>query len=72
MIELGHMKLQYFEMRENDGHSWNISRLLLMTVASTVTTTDATKVVATVATPVGEISQPVKTQFGYHLIHRTG
>ena len=27
---------------------------------------------ATVATPVGEISQPVKTQFGYHLIHRTG
>ena len=52
MIELGHMKLQYFEMRENDGHSWNISRLLLMTVASTVTTTDATKVVATVATTV--------------------
>jgi peptidyl-prolyl cis-trans isomerase C len=27
---------------------------------------------ATVATPVGEISQPVQTQFGYHLIHRTG
>ena len=26
---------------------------------------------ATVATPVGEISQPVQTQFGYHLIHRT-
>jgi peptidyl-prolyl cis-trans isomerase C len=27
---------------------------------------------ATVSTPVGEISQPVQTQFGYHLIHRTG
>ena len=27
---------------------------------------------ATVATPVGSISQPVQTQFGYHLIHRTG
>jgi large subunit ribosomal protein L4 len=27
---------------------------------------------ATVATPVGEISQPIQTQFGYHLIHRTG
>jgi len=27
---------------------------------------------ATVATPVGEISQPVQTQFGFHLIHRTG
>lgn len=27
---------------------------------------------ATVTTPVGEISQPVQTQFGYHLIHRTG
>jgi peptidyl-prolyl cis-trans isomerase C len=27
---------------------------------------------ATVATPVGAISQPVQTQFGYHLIHRTG
>jgi peptidyl-prolyl cis-trans isomerase C len=27
---------------------------------------------ATVATPVGEISQPVQTQFGWHLIHRTG
>ena len=26
---------------------------------------------ATLATPVGEISQPVQTQFGYHLIHRT-
>ena len=26
---------------------------------------------ATVATPVGEISQPVQTQFGYHLIYRT-
>jgi peptidyl-prolyl cis-trans isomerase C len=26
---------------------------------------------ATVATPVGSISQPVQTQFGYHLIHRT-
>lgn len=25
---------------------------------------------ATMATPVGEISQPVQTQFGYHLIHR--
>jgi peptidyl-prolyl cis-trans isomerase C len=27
---------------------------------------------ATLATPVGAISQPVQTQFGYHLIHRTG
>jgi peptidyl-prolyl cis-trans isomerase C len=27
---------------------------------------------ATIATPVGSISQPVQTQFGYHLIHRTG
>jgi len=27
---------------------------------------------ATMATVVGEISQPVQTQFGYHLIHRTG
>jgi len=27
---------------------------------------------ATVATPVGFISQPVQTQFGFHLIHRTG
>jgi len=27
---------------------------------------------ATVATPIGSISQPVQTQFGYHLIHRTG
>jgi peptidyl-prolyl cis-trans isomerase C len=27
---------------------------------------------ATIATPVGEISQPVQTQFGFHLIHRTG
>ena len=27
---------------------------------------------ATVATPVGQISQPVQTQFGFHLIHRTG
>jgi peptidyl-prolyl cis-trans isomerase C len=27
---------------------------------------------ATVATPIGEVSQPVQTQFGYHLIHRTG
>ena len=27
---------------------------------------------ATVATPIGKISQPVQTQFGYHLIHRTG
>ena len=26
---------------------------------------------ATLATPVGSISQPVQTQFGYHLIHRT-
>jgi hypothetical protein len=24
------------------------------------------------ATAVGSISQPVQTQFGYHLIHRTG
>jgi len=27
---------------------------------------------ATVATPVGAISAPVQTQFGFHLIHRTG
>jgi peptidyl-prolyl cis-trans isomerase C len=27
---------------------------------------------ATVATTVGSISQPVQTQFGWHLIHRTG
>ena len=27
---------------------------------------------ATLATPVGQISQPVQTQFGFHLIHRTG
>ena len=27
---------------------------------------------ATMATAVGSISQPVQTQFGYHLIHRTG
>lgn len=27
---------------------------------------------ATMATPLGEISQPVQTQFGFHLIHRTG
>ena len=27
---------------------------------------------ATQATPIGAISQPVQTQFGYHLIHRTG
>jgi len=27
---------------------------------------------ATVATAVGAISQPVQTQFGFHLIHRTG
>jgi peptidyl-prolyl cis-trans isomerase C len=27
---------------------------------------------ATLATPIGEISQPVQTHFGYHLIHRTG
>ena len=27
---------------------------------------------ATVATAVGSISQPVQTQFGWHLIHRTG
>jgi peptidyl-prolyl cis-trans isomerase C len=26
---------------------------------------------ATLATAVGKISQPVQTQFGYHLIHRT-
>jgi len=27
---------------------------------------------ATLATAVGKISQPVQTQFGYHLIQRTG
>jgi len=27
---------------------------------------------ATLATAVGDISEPVQTQFGYHLIHRTG
>ena len=27
---------------------------------------------ATMVTPIGKISQPVQTQFGYHLIHRTG
>ena len=27
---------------------------------------------ATMATAIGAISQPVQTQFGYHLIHRTG
>lgn len=27
---------------------------------------------ATMALPLGEISQPVQTQFGFHLIHRTG
>ena len=27
---------------------------------------------ATQSTAVGSISQPVQTQFGYHLIHRTG
>jgi len=27
---------------------------------------------ATLATAIGEISQPVQTQFGYHVIHRTG
>ena len=27
---------------------------------------------ATVATSIGQISQPIQTQFGYHLIHRTG
>jgi peptidyl-prolyl cis-trans isomerase C len=27
---------------------------------------------ATIATPVGAISKPVQTQFGFHLIHRTG
>ena len=26
---------------------------------------------ATIATPVGSVSQPVQTQFGYHLIKRT-
>jgi peptidyl-prolyl cis-trans isomerase C len=26
---------------------------------------------ATVATPIGSVSQPVQTQFGYHLIKRT-
>jgi len=27
---------------------------------------------ATVSTPIGAISQPIQTQFGWHLIHRTG
>ena len=27
---------------------------------------------ATFALPVGEVSDPVQTQFGWHLIHRTG
>ena len=27
---------------------------------------------ATQATTIGSISKPVQTQFGYHLIHRTG
>ena len=27
---------------------------------------------ATIATSIGAISLPVQTQFGYHLIHRTG
>ena len=27
---------------------------------------------ATLMTPIGAISKPVQTQFGYHLIHRTG
>ena len=27
---------------------------------------------ATLATAIGAVSQPVQTQFGYHLIHRTG
>jgi peptidyl-prolyl cis-trans isomerase C len=27
---------------------------------------------ATLATAIGAISQPVQTQFGFHLIHRTG
>ena len=27
---------------------------------------------ATFALPVGRISEPVQTQFGYHIIHRTG
>jgi len=27
---------------------------------------------ATFALPVGEVSEPVQTQFGWHLIHRTG
>jgi parvulin-like peptidyl-prolyl isomerase len=27
---------------------------------------------ATFSLPVGEVSQPVQTQFGWHLIHRTG
>jgi peptidyl-prolyl cis-trans isomerase C len=27
---------------------------------------------AAMHTPIGSISEPVQTQFGYHLIHRTG
>ena len=27
---------------------------------------------AAIATPVGSVGEPVQTQFGYHLIHRTG
>lgn len=26
---------------------------------------------ATMSTPVGQVSQPVQTQFGYHIVHRT-